>query len=120
MKNLSLITAFLLVLHANGQYHVSAEDIPRFWETFDRVHATTDSAEQISIIQTNYLDKGTVGLKEFNSVREGTSVNYLTFIKQAKKRLEASIITNLYLLPANDFKKQRIKKGMILHHSFLL
>lgn len=88
MKSIPIISAFLWVLNANAQYHVSTEDIPRFWETFDLANATTDSAEQVRIIQTNYLDKGTVGLKEFNSMRDGTAINYREFINQGKKRLQ--------------------------------
>jgi hypothetical protein len=76
-----------LSMTAHAQYEVHVDDIPRFWTAFDKVIASTDSAEQVKIIQTEYLDKGTAGLKEFNALRDGTAVNYRNFIMKAKSHL---------------------------------
>ncbi|MFT3679004.1 MAG: hypothetical protein QM791_01950 [Ferruginibacter sp.] len=83
---------FLVMITAavglRAQYQVHVEDIPRFWKAYDLFIASTDSAEQVKIIQTEYLDKGTAGLKEFNNLRSGTAVNYRKFINNAKGRLQ--------------------------------
>jgi hypothetical protein len=41
------------------------DDIPRFWTAFDRMTSATDSLP----LRTEYLDKGTEGLKDFTELR---------------------------------------------------
>jgi hypothetical protein len=58
------------------------DDIINFWNAYDRVSATTDSAEQYRLLQTLYLDKATPGLKSLLEVRRYTPAEYITAIRQ--------------------------------------
>jgi hypothetical protein len=71
-----------------AQYQVHVEDVKNFWAMYDLLQGVTDSAAQAKIIQTEYLDKGTVGLKEFNALRSGTAANYQKYIARSKERLQ--------------------------------
>jgi hypothetical protein len=62
---------FVQQLHAQ-QSNVFYEDIPRFWAVYDSLHTLTDSTQQIQLIQQQYLDKGTDGLKELATLRHWT------------------------------------------------
>lgn len=56
-------------------------DIERFWEAFDKIKNTTDSIDQIKIIQTNYIDKASEGLKDLIAVRNYSAAEYVNAIK---------------------------------------
>jgi len=44
---------------------IVTEDIPRFWAAFDAMKSATDTLP----LRTEYLDRGTVGLKDFTNAR---------------------------------------------------
>ena len=44
-------------------------DIDNFWRAFDLAAKETDREKKIAIYQTEYLDKGSVGLKDFVRMR---------------------------------------------------
>lgn len=44
-------------------------DIDNFWRAYDLAASETDKAKRISIFQTEYLDKGSPGLKDFVRLR---------------------------------------------------
>jgi len=44
-------------------------DINNFWRAFDLAQKETDQTKKIAIYQTEYLDKGSVGLKDFIRLR---------------------------------------------------
>ncbi|MVT07826.1 DUF2268 domain-containing putative Zn-dependent protease [Chitinophaga tropicalis] len=68
---LLLLTSFVTTTLC-AQTHIYYSDIDSFWKTFDSIHTVNDSAEQIRLIQTMYLDKGTKGLKELAQIRNWT------------------------------------------------
>lgn len=88
MRKLFFLFLLYTSLFAKAQYQVHVEDVKNFWVMYDTLQGVTDSASQVRIIQTGYLDKGTVGLKEFNALRSGTAVNYRQYILRSKERLQ--------------------------------
>lgn len=59
---------------------VSDQDIGRFWQAFDAISATTDSAERLRLIKTLYIDPGTPGLHALMAARGYTPQQYVDAI----------------------------------------
>lgn len=55
-------------------------DIQNFWKAYDQIIRTKDSLKQIEIIQTQYIDKGTDGLKGIMKVKRYTPTTYIKAI----------------------------------------
>lgn len=114
-----LLSLFVLAgLESNAQYKVHVEDVELFWKMYDKLIAVTDSAEQIKLIQTEYLDKGSDGLKEFNSVRDGNAVNYFRFIRKAKDRLEKIRPYTLSVLQQKLILDKKLERFKQLYPNF--
>lgn len=67
-----LLLTLFVTTNLCAQTKIYYSDIELFWKMFDRVHAVHDSAQQIQLIQTMYLDKGTQGLKKIAGIRKWT------------------------------------------------
>jgi hypothetical protein len=59
---------------------VVTDDISNFWVAYDQIIKTKDSLKQIEIIQTQYIDKGTDGLKGIMEAKRYTPVSYINAI----------------------------------------
>ena len=55
-------------------------DIANFWLAYDRAAKETDKAKRIAIFQTDYLDKGSPGLKDFLRLRIKSAENLVSTI----------------------------------------
>lgn len=55
-------------------------DIRNFWQAYDKIMATKDSAMQYRYLQTLFLDKGTPGLKAIMENRGYTAASYIEAI----------------------------------------
>ncbi|REA63433.1 hypothetical protein DSL64_03010 [Dyadobacter luteus] len=86
---LTLLTNFL---HAQPTT-IFTSDIDNFWVAYDSVRLQNDPAKQIAIIQTQYLDKASIGLREMIKLKEWTSADF-----------QKNMITN-----ANFWKSIRVK-----------
>lgn len=76
---------FLLTnLPGKAQITLHTNDLPRFYEAFDSVMTTTDTAQQAAFIQKLYVDKASKGLKEFMGLRGGNTIKWRQFIAQNK------------------------------------
>ncbi|RBL89287.1 hypothetical protein [Chitinophaga flava] len=71
-KSIILLLTSFVTTTLCAQTNIYYSDIDLFWKTFDRLHTVNDSAQQIQLIQTMYLDKGTKGLKELAHIRNWT------------------------------------------------
>lgn len=65
--------------------HIVSSDVDHFWVAYDRITATTDTAEQRRLLQTYYFDKGTPGLAALREARRYTADDYLQAIRQYPK-----------------------------------
>lgn len=57
-------------------------DIDHFWEAYDAILTTKDSARQYELLQKLYLDKGTDGLKDIRQRRRYTTKDYIDAINK--------------------------------------
>ncbi|UPT65235.1 MAG: hypothetical protein M0D57_11725 [Sphingobacteriales bacterium JAD_PAG50586_3] len=56
-------------------------DIANFWNAYDKIKATPDTAEHYKLINTLFIDKGTPGLKAIMQAREYIDTSYVEAIK---------------------------------------
>lgn len=61
---------------------VESSDITRFWKAYDGIAATTDTAAQRHILQRDFLDPGSAGLKAFMQAKGYDADCYLDAIRR--------------------------------------
>ena len=61
---------------------VVTDDISNFWKAYEQIIKTKDSLKQIEIIQTQYIDKGTDGLKGIIKLKRYTASSYINAINR--------------------------------------
>jgi len=64
-------------------------DIGNFWRAYDLAAKETDKAKRIAIFQTEYLDKGSPGLKDFLRLRIKSAESLVNTIDQMPKYYES-------------------------------
>ena len=62
--------------------HIITSDLANFWNAYDSVTATTDSAAQVRDIQHLYLDKASDGLKDMIKIRHWNARIFQLIIKR--------------------------------------
>jgi uncharacterized protein YjaZ len=62
------------IVYGQNENNICTSDIDNFWNAYDSIKTTSDTAKQINFIQTLYLDKASEGLKDFIKLR-GHSAN---------------------------------------------
>lgn len=90
MRYATIITILFLGLYtkkATAQIKLHTEDLPRFYQAFDSVFTTTDSAKQIAYINEFYVNKASKGLKEFMELRGGNVVDWRKLMLNDKQNL---------------------------------
>jgi hypothetical protein len=65
------------------------EDIPRFWQAYDAIRATPDSARQAQLLDSLYIQPGTPGLKAFMERRQYRPQDFLLAINSYPKFWES-------------------------------
>jgi len=90
-----LLLLFILPLFVLAQPNVYTSDIDHFWEAYDSVRNTTDTALQLQLIQRLYIDRGTPGLHAFIEARDYTARRWCTKMN-AYPKFWASIRPNTF------------------------
>ncbi|MEL6561350.1 MAG: DUF2268 domain-containing putative Zn-dependent protease [Bacteroidota bacterium] len=85
MKNLTIVIGIIMItvsckLDIQQESRIVTSDIDNFWEAYDRITATPDSAEQYQLLQELYLDKGSAGLEGIRWARRYTPQDYINAI----------------------------------------
>ena len=68
---------------------VVSSDIDLFWNAYDQITTTSDTAQQRRILHQEYFDKGSEGLIAMRRVRRYTDTDYLEAIRSYPKFWEA-------------------------------
>jgi hypothetical protein len=116
MKHTTIITILLLVFYTQkttAQIKLHTEDLPRFYQAFDSVLTTTDSAKQIAHINEFYVNKASTGLKGFMELRGGNAIEWRKLMLNDKQKLleKRSLIMSVLSQEAIIAKKiNRFKK----------
>ena len=72
---------------------VVSSDLDHFWEAYDSITATTDTSEQLRLLNTLFIDRASPGQEALFAVRNYTPVEYVHYIGQYPK-FYASIRAN--------------------------
>lgn len=86
--------SILFTIAASAQTRVLTDDITHFWEAYDRITATKDTAEQRRLLHTHFIDRATAGQKAMFEARRYTPDEYLQAIR-SYPRFYASIRPNM-------------------------
>jgi hypothetical protein len=84
---LAITLCFPLLIQAQKRDFkvVYTADIDRFWEVYDSVATTSDTAKQADFIQRLYVDKATPGLNAFMKARDYDAKLWTTLINKYPK-----------------------------------
>ena len=78
-----VLCATLFLSRSSLAQQVVTSDIDNFWIAYDRIQSTSDSLEQIRLIRTLYIDKGTPGLHAFMEARNYTAAGWVASIRSS-------------------------------------
>lgn len=116
-KLLSLIIILCLATatfaQKTKQIFVSA-DIDNFWNAYDKINATKDSAQQYKLLKDFYLDKGTPGLESLIKVRNYSEKEFISWMTQYPKfwfSLKPNTLKVKSLYPKINANIQKLKKA---------
>ncbi len=84
---LAFTFCFPSLVHAQRHHSktVNTDDIDRYWQAYDSVVTTIDTAKQVDLMQRLYVDKGTPGLKAFMKARDYDAKLWVTLIHKYPK-----------------------------------
>lgn len=102
-----LLIITLCLIHGTKAQQTGAtvitSDIDHFWQAYDLITATTDSATQHALLQQHYLDKASPGLLAFMERKSYTAESYIEAINTYPK-FWASVRANTY--KGKDYAKE--------------
>ena len=110
MKKALFLICTLLFNVVFAQQRIVTTDIKNFWQAYDQINLTTDSAKQINLINELYIQKASPGLKALMQVRNYHAQGFVYAIKNYPK-FWASVRNNT--LKADDYAKE-IEKAVVL------
>lgn len=83
MKNILIVMLLLLTgiaVSGQGKNYVITTDIANFWDAFDKINSTKDSAAQYNYLNNFFINKGTPGLASIMEVKRYTAKSYINAI----------------------------------------
>jgi hypothetical protein len=92
---------------------VITTDVDHFWEAFDRIAATTDTATQRALLSTFFLDKASPGQRAMIAARRYTPDQYLHAIRSYPKfwrSIRANMMTAAQQAAAIDRGVEQLRK----------
>lgn len=92
-----LIIAFVLSCQTTKETEnfVITSDIDLFWEAYDRIAEVSDTLVQARLLDSLYIERGSIGLQKIIEVKRYTNQDYITLINNHPKYWE-SIRENTY------------------------
>ncbi len=91
MKSTIFATALLFYLSTlqEAKYQIETSDISNFWEAYDLLITAKSRQDSVAIFQKYYIDKASVGFKEFIRIRKFTANEYIEKISLYPKFWES-------------------------------
>lgn len=82
-----VVLFFVLSLYSkpSNSQTIFSKDVRNFWLAYERIHKSNSYDDQLHIINSNYLNLGTYGLKEFCRVMKYTDSAYVNAILRYPK-----------------------------------
>ncbi|MCJ8498854.1 DUF2268 domain-containing putative Zn-dependent protease [Chryseobacterium salipaludis] len=84
MKKIVILFLSIVPLLSFGQ-KIITDDVDNFWNAYDKIILEKDSLQQLNLIKTLYIDKGTAGLDGIMRARRYTAEEYVYAINHYPK-----------------------------------
>lgn len=114
MKKKFLSIVILLIsakaLSAQKQSPIYTADIDHFWTAYDAIQKTNDLSQKIAIINSQYIDKGSKGLKAFMAARQYNDTLWVQLIDKLPKFWNSIRANTLSIKHKTDEFEKAIKK----------
>lgn len=94
LRSLFLLPIAFSAVCGVAQTRVFTADITRFWHAYDRITATTDTAEQRHLLHAHFIDSASTGQRGMFAARRYTPDEYLYAIR-SYPRYYASVRPNM-------------------------
>ncbi|WP_343530471.1 Ig-like domain-containing protein [Pedobacter sp.] len=98
------------VLSAQKQSPIYTADIDHFWTAYDAIQKTNDLSQKITIINSQYIDKGSKGLKAFMAARQYNDTLWVQLIDKLPKFWNSIRANTLSIKHKTDEFEKAIKK----------
>lgn len=90
MKKLTILFLTLILTNSceekySKNQNVITSDVNLFWNAYDQIIQENDSVQQVELIQTEYIDKGSIGLEKIIQVRNYSPEQYIELINKYPK-----------------------------------
>jgi hypothetical protein len=80
-----VFSLFTLTIYGQTSTKIFTSDIDNFWIAYDSVQTTNDTIRQLQFVKSLYLDKATIGLKDFGIARQHSAKRHLENILKYPK-----------------------------------
>lgn len=113
MKFILLPLLLVFAQPAFSQNKLHTEDVVRFWNAYDKIIATDNYHDQLQIIQKEYLQPASAGLKRFTEILNYTDSGYINSIRSAPnfwKTIRQNTLTALKLSKEVNASIVKLKK----------
>lgn len=87
VKIVSILTLLFLYHSGIAQTQIHTDDIQNFYKAFDQVHQIKDRSQQLSLIETHYIGRGSNGLKTFIKWNGSNAERWLFYMLHHKEYL---------------------------------
>lgn len=102
MRPLFQFLLLLAMLKVSAQQQIITSDIDHFWEAYDRISQTKDSAAQYRLLNDLYISRATDGLQSLMRVRRYTPKMYVDAINNYPKFWQS--------IRSNTFRSKKLGK----------
>ena len=96
------------------QSNVVTQDIDNFWESYELAKKESDSLLQIQLIDSLYIQKGSIGLKKMMEVRNYTASEYVNLINNYPNFFESIVAITFWLPPRKTSPIPQNTKGKMM------
>ncbi|HEY5826449.1 MAG TPA: hypothetical protein VIT44_18895 [Cyclobacteriaceae bacterium] len=113
----AILSSFTSLAQSDKQ-RVFTSDIDHFWQAFDSIQSTPDSARQIGIMQSLYVEKGTAGLKAFMKSRRFDAVKLVQAVHKYPRFWECVRPGTTAIKSKQSLIEKYIEKFKVLYPDF--
>lgn len=114
MNRLSIFVLLILTISCQIQRennsNVITSDIDNFWKAYDLIVVERDSLNQISLIDSLYIKKGSIGLHKIMEARNYTAGEYVELINRYPKYFRSIRLNTMKSKTMSDELNRGIKK----------
>ena len=110
------LAAAILTAHASAEpARFITEDIPRFWQAYDRAARAETPEARAQIFQEHYLDAGTPGLADYRRLKVGSAQELADFVHAHRSSYDSVRDNTLRIGDAEPWIRRALAKLVALY-----